>query len=87
MLLFSRMARRPDTTAPDRPMTVEELKRFRDRLAQLTPHHVSIEYQRVYMECRMFGEALPPAAAVQQLVQVYKQLWKWRRRRLRAPGL
>jgi hypothetical protein len=63
-------------------MTPGELKRFADHLATLTPHHVSIEYQRVYMSCRMFGQSLPPPASVQQLVQIYKQLWKWRRGRL-----
>jgi hypothetical protein len=60
-------------------MTPQELKRFCERLAQLTSHHVSIEYQRVYMDCRMYGSHLPPARAIQQLVQIYKQLWRWRK--------
>jgi hypothetical protein len=75
------MARRIDMKPPDRPLSAQELKQFREHLAKLTPHHVSIEYQRIYMECRMFGSTPPPPAAVQQLVQVYKQLWKWRRKR------
>jgi len=75
------MARRPDMQASPRPMSAEQLKQFRERLVKLTPHHVRIEYQSVYQDCRMFGEELPPPAAVQQLVQIYKQLWKWRRRR------
>ena len=73
------VARRPDFTPPDRPLSTDELKRYAYGLAKLSPHHVQIEYQRVYMECRMFGTALPPARAVQQLVQIWKQLWKWRR--------
>jgi hypothetical protein len=72
------VARRPDFTPPDKPFSAEELKRYAETLAKLTPHHVSIEYQRLYMECRMFGTTLPPAKAIQQLVQIWKQLWKWR---------
>jgi hypothetical protein len=73
------MARRPDSKLPDKPLSPEELDRFREQLSRLTPHHVNIEYQRVYRECRMFGTELPPASAIQQLVQIYKQLWRWRR--------
>jgi hypothetical protein len=71
------MAKRPGFEPPKHPMTTSELKRFQERLATLTPHHVSIEYQSVYMDCRMYGSALPPPAAIQKLVQIYKQLWKW----------
>jgi hypothetical protein len=60
-------------------MTAQELKHFREHLAKLSAHHVSIEYQRVYMDCRMFGSRLPPARAIQELVQIYKQLWRWRK--------
>jgi hypothetical protein len=74
------MARARDSQPPERPMTPQELEEFRESLARLSPHHVSIEYQRVYMECRMFGTTLPPARAIQQLVQIWKQLWKWENR-------
>jgi hypothetical protein len=72
------MARRPDLNPNEAPLTPAELKNFREHLAKLSPHHVSIEYQRVYMDCRMFGKELPSPKAIQQLVQIYKQLWKWR---------
>jgi hypothetical protein len=72
------MARLPDDLPPPPPMTEADLEDLRQHLAKLTPHHVSIEYQKAYMECRMFGSSLPPTAAIQRLVQVYKQLWKWR---------
>jgi hypothetical protein len=72
------MGRPADKLPPDHPMGIEELNDLRRRLSQLSPHHVSIEYQKAYMDCRMFGNALPPARAIQELVQIYKQLWKWR---------
>jgi hypothetical protein len=79
MLSCRRMGRPPDKTPPVPPMTPAELKSYRDHLAKLSPHHVSIEYQRVYMDCRMFGSHLPPARAIQELVQIHKQLWRWRK--------
>jgi len=72
------VAYRPDFEPPDKPLSAEELKQYAASLAKLSPHHVQIEYQRVYMECRMFGTVLPSAKAIQQLVQIWKQLWKWR---------
>jgi hypothetical protein len=72
------MARLPDDLPPQPPLTEAELEDLREHLSKLTPHHVSIEYQMAYMECRMFVSSLPPPAAVQRLVHIYKQLWKWR---------
>ena len=74
------MARPRDYQPLDPPLTPEELKRFREHLSKLSPHHVSIEFQRVYIDCRMYGTALPSPRAIQQLVQIYRQLWKWRER-------
>ena len=37
-------------------------------------------YERVYRECRIINsQTFPPARAVQELVQAWKQLRKWRR--------
>jgi hypothetical protein len=72
------MDRLPDDLPPPPPLTEAELEDLRQHLSKLSPHHVRIEYQKVYMECRMFGDKLPPPSAVQKLVQIYKQLWKWR---------
>lgn len=80
MIICRGMAIRPKFKPPDKAMTPAELKQFRERLATLTWHHVSIEYQSAYMECRMYGSGLPPPAAVQKLVQIYKQLWRWKER-------
>jgi hypothetical protein len=37
-------------------------------------------YREAYEQCKMNGDSLPRAAAIQQLVTVWKQLWEWRRR-------
>ena len=63
---------------PDRPLTKEELDQLQHNLALLSPHSVRQAYDQAWEECRMKGERLPPAKAVQQLVQAWKQLWRWR---------
>jgi hypothetical protein len=60
------------------PLTEEELEQLRRTLAMLSDDGVRREYQRFWEECRMKGERLPPARAVQQLVQAWKQLWRWK---------
>jgi hypothetical protein len=37
-------------------------------------------YREAYEQCRMNGDSLPRATAIQELVTVWKQLWEWRRR-------
>ena len=64
---------------PERPLTEPELKALQQNLARLSEPSVRQAYQRAWEECRMKGERIPPAKAVQQLVQAWKQLWKWRR--------
>lgn len=63
---------------PERPLTAEELKALQQNLARLSEDSVRREYDQAWEECRMRGERLPPAKAVQRLVQAWKQLWKWR---------
>jgi hypothetical protein len=62
----------------DRPLTEKELEALQQNLARLSEPSVKQVYQQAWEECRMKGERLPPAKAVQQLVQAWKQLWKWR---------
>ena len=52
----------------DRPLNREELKEQRRRLSLLSPHHVADEYRRAYETCKMGGDPLPSASAVQGLV-------------------
>ena len=65
--------------APERPLTEQELKALQQNLAKLSEDSVRREYDQAWEECRMRGERLPPAKAVQRLVQAWKQLWKWQR--------
>jgi hypothetical protein len=64
---------------PDEPLTKEELAQMKQGLSLISPHGVAQQYQRVYEGCRMTGDRLPRASAIQQLVAASYQLWKWRR--------
>ena len=46
----------------------------------LSEYSVRHAYREAYERCRMNGDSLPRAAAIQELVTVWKQLWDWRRR-------
>ena len=72
------MARRPDFTPPDRPMSEQELAEHRRSLSMVSPYHVAQAYRDAYDKCRMDGERLPSARAVQELVTAWKLLWKWK---------
>src|ERR1035438_7091215 len=53
-------------------------KRVRPRFA--SPHHVADAYRQAHEACRMEGDRLPKASAVQEMVAVWKVLWGWRRK-------
>ena len=72
------MARRPDPAEFDRPLTEAELKERVRRLSMLPPHHVADAYRQAYEACRMEGDRLPRASAVQEMVATWKVLRKWR---------
>jgi hypothetical protein len=73
------MARRPEM-GEEKVWTREELKEIAHNLALLSVQGVREFYERAYRECRISGRDFPPARAVQELVQAWKQLRKWRRR-------
>jgi hypothetical protein len=50
------------------------------RLSMLSPHHVAHSYRQAHEACKMDGDGLPRASAVQELVATWKLLWKWRRK-------
>lgn len=77
-VMLSRMARRLDPAEFDRPLTEAELKERARRLSLLSPHHVEDAYRQAYEACRMEGDPLPRASAVQELVATWKLLPKWR---------
>ena len=65
----------------DDTLTREPLKELGENLAHLSPSAVLDFYQRAYRDCRIInGHTFPPARAVQELVQAWKQLRKWRRK-------
>jgi hypothetical protein len=62
----------------DRPLTAPELAEKRRQLARLHVSGVADAYRRAHAECRMDGDRLPRASAVQELVTAWRVLWKWR---------
>jgi len=71
------MARRPEREQSD-ALSAEELKQLRHDLAHLSPQGVQDFYQRAFEDCRLTYNRLPSPRKMQTLVQVWKQLWKWR---------
>jgi hypothetical protein len=45
------------------------------------PSNVAGAYRKAHEVCRMEGDSLPRANAVQELVVAWKLMWKWRRNR------
>lgn len=74
------MARRPEIGNKEQAWTQEDLKEIMHNLSLLSEHGVREFYDRAYRECRIVNsQTFPPARAVQELVQAWKQLRKWRR--------
>jgi hypothetical protein len=72
------MARRRDGDFPPDTLSAEEVKELRQRLAHLSPDGVRQFYERAFEECRLIYTRVPSPRKMQTLVQVWKQLWKWR---------
>jgi PP-loop superfamily ATP-utilizing enzyme len=74
------MARRPQIGKREEIWSREDLKEIMHNLSLLSEHGVREFYQRAYRECAIINSrTFPPARAVQELVQAWKQLRKWRR--------
>jgi hypothetical protein len=71
------MARRPDREQAD-ILSEKDLKELRHNLAHLSISAVQDFYERAYRDCRLIYTRLPTARQMQTLVQVWKQLRKWR---------
>ena len=80
------MARRPAPEEFDHPLTKGELAERQRRLAMLSPHHVAEAYRQAHKACRMEGDQLPRASAVQELVTAWRVLWRCRKRSLADRG-
>jgi hypothetical protein len=73
------MARRPDFGKREEILSREHLKELGQNLAHLSEHAVLDFYQQAYRECRIINsQTFPTARAVQELVQAWKQLRKWK---------
>jgi hypothetical protein len=71
------MARRPDPRETEM-LSKKNLEELRYNLAHLSLPAVKQFYEQAYQDCRMIYDRLPSPKQIQTLVQVWKQLWKWR---------
>jgi hypothetical protein len=71
------MARRPDRGKVE-ILSEEELKELRHNLVRLSATAVRDFYERAYGDCRLIYNRVPTPRQIQILVQVWKQLRKWR---------
>jgi hypothetical protein len=71
------MARRPDREKAE-VLSEKDLKELRYNLAQLSVSAVQEFYERAYQDCRLVYNRLPSPRKMQTLIQVWKQLHKWR---------
>ncbi|HEX4783610.1 MAG TPA: hypothetical protein VH350_04670 [Candidatus Sulfotelmatobacter sp.] len=71
------MARRPDREKVE-ILSEKELTELRHNLAHLSLGAVRDFYDQAYRDCRLIYSRLPSARQMQTLVQVWKQLRKWR---------
>ncbi len=72
------MAHRPEPKAA-LVLSKPALEDLRRRLALLSKYHVQGFYRRAHDQCRLEGGSLPSPRAMQELVQAWKLLWRWRR--------
>lgn len=74
---FPDMARRPDRRDAEM-LSEENLSELRRGLAHLSLPAVRDFYEQAYRDCRLIYSRIPSPRQMQTLVQVWKQLWKWR---------
>jgi hypothetical protein len=70
------MARRPQPL--DEVLTRKELEDLQRRLSMMSTTAVQDFYQYAHSSCRISPGHFPTARAVQELVQAWKQMRKWR---------
>jgi hypothetical protein len=75
------MAYRPDPSEFDQPLTTQELRKLRQHYSGIDPYRVQRAYQEAYERCRLHGDVLPKAAAIQELVTAWKVLRNRRKQR------
>jgi hypothetical protein len=73
------MARRP-SFEKERMLGQEDIKHLQENLAHLSLDAVRDFYEKAYRDCRITGRDFPSPLSMQQLVQAWKQLRKWKRK-------
>jgi hypothetical protein len=79
MISWVAMARRPDPSPFDNPLTREEVLELRRHLSSMDPFRVERAYQQAYERCRLHAGVLPRATAVLELVTAWNVLWERKR--------
>jgi hypothetical protein len=70
------MARRP--RPPEEILTREDLAELQQRLSMMSVTAVQDFYRYTHNTCRIFPGHFPSPRAIQELVQAWKQMRKWR---------
>jgi hypothetical protein len=60
-------------------LSEEDLKQLQYNLAHLNESGVRDFYTQAHRECSLIGQHVPDAVSIQQLVQAWKTLRKWRK--------
>jgi len=64
----------------ERILSREDLQEMARRMAMLSEHSLREIYQRAYRDCAIINSrTFPSPRSIQELVQAWKQLRKWRR--------
>jgi len=70
------MAKRPNPL-PNDALTRQQLQQLERNLSLLSPHTVKERYRLLADRCRLLD--LPSPRVMQELVTVWKVLWRWRK--------
>ena len=70
------MAKRPDVLK--QVLSREDLAELQRRLHQMSVTGVEDFYRTAYIACRLDGDRVPSPRLIQELVQAWKQMRKWK---------
>ncbi|HTJ87701.1 MAG TPA: hypothetical protein VL349_10605 [Terriglobales bacterium] len=74
-VMARRLDIRPQASGNDDIMGADDLKLLRRNLSRLSITAARQAYHTAYARCRMVNDRVPSARSIQELVQVWKQLW------------
>jgi hypothetical protein len=69
------VAKRPDVQKP--VMSRDELIELQRRLSTMSVTGIQDFYRAAYYRCRLENDGVPPARAIQELVQAWKVIRNW----------